>query len=1238
MKEKVVELIRRFTPLTSRTLDWDFLTASGPAMRWHEMEDEYRVLILADPGAGKTFEAQLRTRRFKERGKKAFFIRIEAIDANFEAGFEVGTAEEFTAWLGSTEEAWFFLDSVDEAQLETPRALETAIRIFGARVHAARERAHVFITSREDAWQALPDRTLVDQFLPFGAPPAGGNEEINSGSLDPMLKVFRLVGLLEDEIKLFASHYGVSDITGFVDSIRRGNLMTLAERPFDLKALIQKWLADGVLSSRFEVLQRMIELQLAPLSDTGATVRIDAGKARSGARSLAGAVLLTGKAIICLPNGVHSPDRIDPRELLTDWSNAEIDTLLRTGLFDDIVYTSVRFRHREIRELLSAEWARDLISRPDGRAPVEHLFFRMSYGEQVIVPRTRPVLAWLILLDEEVRGRALALAPEIASEGGDPSRLPFAQRQTMLADIVERIASGREGMMDNNAIERIAARDLTSDTLSLLEKYSENDDVVFFLGRLVWQGEMIDCVPALMEIASDSRRGKYARIISIRGAMSVGNADQKERIWETIAGHPAPLDPEFLAELLEWVEPTLRSVELLMRTLERVAPIERYKVSDLGQALHNFIDRFVMMADDVQDQPLGQLIIGLNDFLDREPYVERGECHVSKEFAWLMPAALHAVDRLVAARSAQALSPACIAVMRNMPALRFWRESDFSEYKNSLSANVRRWKILNDALYWDSISWSRKDLEGTGQSLVDDWQISFVGHFWSFGTEDFDRCLAWVRTKGNVQDRLVALSRCIRIYVEAGRPEAWLEFLGAAVQGDETLKGALETYLEPKPSSAVQEREAKNLVRKREREARVREEEEGRTDWVRELKENPSLIRRPKETKTGECSQYQIYLLNSVICDDSGINWEDRANWRKLISEFGEPVARAYRDAAVEHWRAYRPTLRSEGADKGSIPYSLIFAMSGLAIEFGEDSAFAQRLTADEARHAFRYVTCELNGLPSWFESLYNAHPAIGFEAVKKELLWELEYGVERETPNHILSDILYRAPWLHAEVAPLILDWLREHDVSNADFLRCCLGILAGGRIVPITLAELAAGKVHGPACAEQRPRWFALWVDSDPTEAIPALDRTLSKLPKDEASALAQEFIVALLNERHGTGTRVGAYRNAHDLKQLYVLMHKLIRVADDLDRANKGVYSPTLRDHAQKAREALFNMLASVPGADAYAAVKTLEMEHPEPQYRRWMALRARERATIDADEPAWTVPQVREFSIKPTLTET
>jgi len=443
MKDVVVQLLRRFHPVTSHFNEF-FSVSSGKALRWHEIENAYRVLILADPGAGKTFEALDRARKIRDRGVASFFIRIESIDAQFSSAFEVGTSEEFDAWLASSDEAWFFLDSVDEALLDTPRALEDAVKIFATRIKDARERAHIFITSRDDAWQALPDQTLIEQYLPHGGGEDEDPEKSTDSAKEPTLKIFRLAGLKLDEIKLFASYYGIGDANEFVTEVQRGNLMSLAERPFDLRGLIKKWQADRSFGSRLEVLSRMIELELAPLAALGNPTKIAPEKARAGARALAIAVLLTGRTVIRLPSGANTSDRICPMEVLPDWSSEEIDALLHRGVFDDVVYGSVRFRHREIRELLAAEWANDLLSRPDGKAKVENLFFRMSYGEEIVVPRTRPLLPWLVLLNDGIRDRALALEPEIATEGGDPSKLPLPVRQTMLAEIVARIIAGSD--------------------------------------------------------------------------------------------------------------------------------------------------------------------------------------------------------------------------------------------------------------------------------------------------------------------------------------------------------------------------------------------------------------------------------------------------------------------------------------------------------------------------------------------------------------------------------------------------------------------------------------------------------------------------------------------------------------------------------------------------------------------------------------------------------------------------
>lgn len=199
-----------------------------------------------------------------------------------------------------------------------------------------------------------------------------------------------------------------------------------------------------------------------------------------------------------------------------------------------------------------------------------------------------------------------------------------------------------------------------------------------------------------------------------------------------------------------------------------------------------------------------------------------------------MPLALHAVDRLVAARSAQALQPGVITVLLNMPVLRFWRGSDIDDYRTSLSQNVPRWQELNDLLYWANITTCRARMEAKGEQLLDDWQAAYMGHFWGFGSEDFERCLEWVRIKSG-DDRFVALSRCLQLYVEADRPSSWLPLLRAAVADDDKLGASLEARLDPKPSPAMEKMEAEHRKWKDESEARDRKEKEDRADWVRSL-------------------------------------------------------------------------------------------------------------------------------------------------------------------------------------------------------------------------------------------------------------------------------------------------------------------------------------------------------------------------------------------------------------------
>lgn len=73
----------------------------------------------------------------------------------------------------------------------------------------------------------------------------------------------------------------------------------------------------------------------------------------------------------------------------------------------------------------------------------------------------------------------------------------------------------------------------------------------------------------------------------------------------------------------------------------------------------------------------------------------------------------------------------------------------------------------------------------------------------------------------------------------------------------------------------------------------------------------------------------------------------------------------------------------------------------------------------------------------------------------------------------------------------------------------------------------------------------------------------------------------------------------------------------------------YSPTLRDDAQDARNALYGLLRTIPGKEAFIALSEIAAVHPS---RPWLADYARRRAEEDADFTAWTPSQVRDFHDK------
>ena len=536
------------------------------------------------------------------------------------------------------------------------------------------------------------------------------------------------------------------------------------------------------------------------------------------------------------------------------------------------------------------------------------------------------LLPWLILEDGEFRRCILTDHPEIAMEGGDPAGLPLPTREKILSDVVERLVRHEDcgAAGDNSALARIAHADLTEHTLALVDRYPDNDEALFFLGRLVWQGAMSDCVCRLSDVAADPGHDTYTRIAATRAVTTCGTAEQREAPYGTPCWPLMRTSPrEILADLVRGAHDN--DIPKVLQSIDKLPPDSRFSLTSVKSALRDFAGRLPLPSAHDVHEPFAVFIRGLHGFLRRQPFIRPGSCDISEQFSWLLAPTIHALKRLVSDRSEFAFDEHVMALLRSAPTARRQLVRVTELRADGLSELVADWPELNDALFWYSARATRAERGRRGLGLNDDWPLQRLDHYWAFGPDSFPRILDEVRTRELEDDRRDSPLTGVPRLSGSQRPERVVDELQACVRNDTTLSAALDRLVNPQVPEdvAAAEREWAEYQEKLERERR--EVAESRAGWIARLKADPDVVRSPPGLQPGEFSTDQCCLLKEVEGDDIREERAQGSEWRTLIDEFGEDVARAYRDAAVAHWRHFRPELRSEGGNTRSIPYSLLF-------------------------------------------------------------------------------------------------------------------------------------------------------------------------------------------------------------------------------------------------------------------------------------------------------------------------
>jgi len=1230
-----IQLHRTFRELLveEQSDDAQTLYPGSATLRLPALLDELRVVILSEGGSGKTEEIQHATRQLRSQGKAAFFMRLEHVAHDFDSAFVEGDLAEFEKWLASSEFGWLLLDSVDESRLRSAQDFELAIRKVATRIAKAKPRTHLLITGRAAAWRPKSDLNLCNTLFPVVKEVTAGRDNSDGAQTTERakpdkspFKVVTLQDLSSEQIKVFAEAKGIADTKRFLNDIERADAWSFTARPQDLIEVTEYWQDNGRIGSRLELMQNSVKRRLQETSQERIESRaLSDEQALAGAQIIAAALILTQVQNIRVPDAGNGVQGLDVRELFNNWQPADLSALLQRPLFDQDLYSTVRFHHRSVKEYLAAQWFLKLLGQEVSRRKVEELFFRDQYGIEVVVPSLRPLLPWMAMADSRILEKVRRVAPEVVIEGGDPVKLPLDVRQEILEQMCMQLASGasRRHMADFAAIQRFAAPDLVATVRYLAKKHSDNDDIVSFLMRMVWQGRLAEVLPEAMSVARSSTAGPYARIAAFRAVADLGSPNDMTSIRESFAMEEGELNRRCMAELVSHiVKPDAHTLAWLLGCIPRLVEYDQYEGAGLSEQLSDFFER----ADIVV---VASAIAPLQALLAKKPLIERTFCEISKRYQWLHQCAGVAARRLINARDAAALKRSTLAVLHLMAIDGHYNASAFDVKKLGLAELVPKWPALNWALFWYVIGHERKK---KGERIVDAWMALAMQTYLHFDAHDFDGAVQAINERPLADDKEVALTLAYRIYLQSESQPKCLETLKASVAADKHLKARLANLLKPPKKDAAWKRiERQNEHWRRKAEARKAQEEQARLEAPALFEANLEALRDPGFKSPSAVSTWQCYLYERMreLEGNKGSRWNN-GDWRGLEREFGTKTPRAFRDGMVRFWRRYAPKLASEGAVHGTMPLADLFGLTGLNIEAAEDLNLPWKLTAAEAKVAFRYAIRELNGFPPWFAALSSAHPHVVKSMALTEVAFELQNDQEDAPSQYIIYDLSSVGDWLWDSIAPDILKLLRTYPPKGLERLQHMVNIILGSNLPDASLAAAAAEKIAAGGDTNHLALWAAVWTGVDPDASIDAVERYLASLGNaTKRTAFTMTYVTQLLGGRHMTSRVRKAFRTPSVLRRLYILVHEHVRLSDDVNRANKGVYSPGLRDEAQNARERLVNILSEIPGREAYLALKEIATRHPEPNARPWFLLRAQAKAEVDSERPAWTVTQVSQF---------
>jgi hypothetical protein len=1199
---------------------------------WDELLRSHRVLIVSEAGAGKTYECQAQQAKLWKAGEPAFFLDLATLaGSSVRETLNEEEEERLEAWLRSqSETATFFLDSIDELKL-TLGKFDQALKRLNKALAGQLGRARIIITTRP-----VPiDRELIVRHLPI---PASGEAEPTAGVFADMVmdrskkksaddagtKAWRNVGLMplsRKQIREFAALQGVPDPDALLADIRQRDAEEFAERPQDLVELCSDWREHHRIRSHREQVETNIATKLKPNIGRKERAELSQETAIEGASRLALAATLTRKLTLrhsADSDNVHASEAaLDVSKILRNWGAETRATLLERPLFGFASYGRVRFHHRSVVEILAAKRLDVLLVGGVSIKSIKRLLFtETAQGVPTVRPSMRPVAAWLALSRDTIFDDIVALDPAVVLDHGDPQSLRPAQRVRALEAYVDRY--GRGGWRGLNTpriqVHRFASPELTDSVKRLWDLGIENPEVRNLLLQITAAGKLNGCADIVYAVAMDGARTIRERSLAIEALLQL-NDPRLEGLSVSVDTDPGRWPDAMARHAVLDLFPTYMPVARLSQILRRVKENPR-SVGDLNYRLPREIETADLSPDYLDNlcQMLMDLIIdGITWERDKFP-------HLRTKRPDLM-AALTAACRRQAAEGVRT-EP---WITSSLLAVRLSKEDHsekdaLAELRGALAglpAGARETAFWNEDAFLAHLHQSR-----------DAWHRVFdLSRYGGIQLND-EKDAAWVRkrlsdSREPLEHREMMLwTEMLLLNRAATDHRELLESLKPFVSDAPSLTTIIDNRLKPQEGNAEFRRmEAANAKRTKQAERRAAK---AHASWVmfwREIARDPDAVFAVGRAENTAWNLWQAVERSGRESRASGWN-------RRFIEEqFSKAVADRLRETMMAAWRKDRPTLRSERPDGGKDTFLVKwqFGLAGIATE-AEDANWAKRLTEQEAELACRYAPMELNGFPSWLESLAIEHPAAVDRVLGEELSLSLREVTDANAYSMFLQNISHASAIIAALFVPRIRAWLTEiaqvdtkpNNPQPGQNLRQAIEILVKSgndddrHFTEMTARQRLADGLAGPFANV----WLPALLHLNAVAGVEALEKGLKDIAESKAGTGVQMFAKLFDRDSGGIGVdlRTPGFTPAL-LLRLLRLAYRHVRIGDDAH--HEGSYSPDTRDIAERSRDAVLSALLATTGPEGWVA--KLEMAN-DPLFAhfkdRAIAL-AQEKSAEEAD---------------------